>query len=156
MRINSQKKIYINITLVFLTIFVIYLIYSFRFSITINALALYGKVSKNPNIERLVGECYYSLSYESAETAQKYFTIALNKYLEQYKHSNHKPTEDKDYHLMEYVIGNSYEYGKGAKKNLYTAKYWYRKAAHAGIHDAKVALDRVNSQIKQQLEQTKQ
>ena len=137
-------------------IFIIYVIYSFRLPITIKAMGLYGKVSKNPNIERIIGECYFSLSYESGQTAQKYFKIALDKYIYQHKHSNHDLTNDKDYHTIEYVIGNSYEYGKGTPKNLLTAKLWYKKAARGGNVDARISLDRLNKSIQLETEDSTQ
>lgn len=152
MRIKLKQKIYKNIIFFFLTVFIIYLIYTFKFAIIINFLKLYNNISNNPNIERLIGESYYSLSHESQQSAQKHFEIALNKYLYLYQNSNHHPINDREYHLIEYIIGNSYEYAKGTKKNLYTAKSWYNKASNGGIQDAKIALDRVNSQIKNQNE----
>lgn len=151
MKLTNRKKIYTKIAITIVTLVAIYFVYLLRLPIAVGSLVLYTKVHTSPYIERLIGEFYLSLSHESGQYANKYFKLSLDKYLYIYKHHDHNIKNKKQYHLIEYLIGNSYECGKGTKKDLTAAKYWYQKAAEGvGSSEARAALDRINSLIEEQ------
>lgn len=150
MKFINRKKIYTKIAITIVTIVILYFVYLLRLPIAVGSLVLYTKVHTSPYIERLIGEFYLSLSHEAGQYANQYFKLALDQYLYVYKHYDHNNKDKQEYHLIEYLIGNAYECGKGTTKDLTAAKYWYQKAAKGiGPSQAHVALDRINSLIEE-------
>jgi TPR repeat protein len=151
MKLINRKKIYTIIVTTIVSIVMLYFVYLLRLPIAVGSLVLYTKLHTSPYIERLIGEFYLSLSHKAGQYSNKYFKLSLDKYLYVYKHYDHNNKDKQEYHLLEYLIGNSYECGKGTKKDLTAAKYWYQKAAEGmGPSQAQVALDRINSLIEEQ------
>ena len=153
MKLIYRKKIYSKVVTTIIIMVILYFVYLLRLPIAVGSLTLYTKLYTSPHLERLIGEFYLSLSHEAEQYANKYFKLSLDQYLHIYKHDKHNIKNKQEAHAIEYIIGNSYECGKGTKKDLTAAKYWYQKAADAQggySSQASAALDRINALIEQE------
>ena len=103
------------------------LAYLFRAEIMI-AGAHVGAYFENAQSEELLGEYYTHRSMKDSKRASMHFqrALTLNK-----KELAFSPPEMRKW--LYYIIGTHYECGKGASKDLISAKQWFQKAANEGL-----------------------
>jgi len=117
--------------------------YYFRYELFLLLMQFYANHFSygQPFVERLIGEAYFSRSYEYNTRASHYFQKSLAFYEKDIELQTDKQAKGRE----AFLIGGQYECGKGVEVNLKLARHWYEMAIANGYTEAKEGLTRLSN-----------